>query len=110
MTLICEIVVAGKTVGYSYYNTVSDMWGSATYDSFEEASLDGVFRTCADQEQHSLIKTKVFVLHSGERTQESPYELRWCSECRAVVTPPFDDYEYHQYGCAMSPCSCEEIP
>ena len=38
------------------------------------------------------------------------YKLRWCVECRAVVTPPHDGYVYHSFECSWrgdgDPCSC----
>ena len=118
MILIHEIEVAGKVVGYARYNTVSDLWSSATWPTFKEAAEGaGMYACCRDEEAHPvavanlwrvLNRDGVWVVRVIDGADDF-CTLRWCGECKAIVTPPFDGYEYHHYGCPMKPCKCREL-
>ena len=102
-------------LGWTSYSNSADVWTGMLAPTIDDlrAGLGRKERDCTGydtplrarmRDPHELVTVQV----NEEIGGDDRCELRFCPECRTLVTPPFDGYAYHDYGCAMQPCTCDD--
>ena len=115
-TTAYQVLLRGRVLGYVAHQDTAGVWMRYTCDSWEGAwrNTSGRECTCKENDMPMMAVKRCWrvVGENGEAGQDSelvnPRDtvwLLWCPTCRAVVFPPFDGYDTHEYGCCCGKCS-----
>jgi hypothetical protein len=106
MQILHKVYLEGVFLGWVSYGTAADLWSDAAYATREDfADSKPIGSWTCDTEDHEYVEVEV------KHRDESPsFTMQWCNACRCLVSPPFDGYAYHDYGCDMeSSCKCDVV-